>query len=201
MIASQDRSGWFGASDTAKIMGNWNTKTFRMFWMEKLGLHTHTIRTPEMLAGTHYEHRILEALGITEWDRQIKIEELLLRVNLDGESTQIHEVKTHKKPVFAVTKPYWMQAQVEMFAAQKPLEIVSYRMMEEDYTNFFNPIDLSRVGRWPIAYEPAFIEAYKPRLAYLADCLRKGVWPIDGNQFQRRAVRTPRRRIVAVPER
>lgn len=201
MIASQDRSGWFGASDTAKIMGNWNTKTFRMFWMEKLGLHTHTIRTPEMLAGTHYEHRILEALGITEWDRQIKIEELLLRVNLDGESTQIHEVKTHKKPVFAVTKPYWMQAQVEMFAAQKPLEIVSYRMMEEDYTNFFNPIDLSRVGRCPIAYEPAFIEAYKPRLAYLADCLRKGVWPIDGNQFQRCAVRTPRRRIVAVPER
>ena len=201
MIASQDRSGWFGASDTAKIMGNWNTKTFQTFWMEKLGLHKNEFTTKEMRAGTEYEHRILESIGVTNWDRQIKMEELLLRVNLDGESDRIHEVKTHKKPVFTVTKPYWQQAQVEMFAAKKPLEIVSYQMTEADYNNYFNPIDPKRIGRWPIQYDPVFIAAYQQRLAYLADCLRKGVWPNDENHVQRCKVREARRRNMVVPKR
>ena len=40
MIHNQDRSGWFGASDTARIMGNWNTQTFARWWGEKLGKTT-----------------------------------------------------------------------------------------------------------------------------------------------------------------
>ena len=37
MIHNHDRSGWFGASDTSTIMGNWATETFRKWWLEKLG--------------------------------------------------------------------------------------------------------------------------------------------------------------------
>ena len=40
MIADQDRSGWFGASDTSYVMGNWHTKTFKDWWLKKMGLNT-----------------------------------------------------------------------------------------------------------------------------------------------------------------
>lgn len=198
MIHSQDRSGYFGASDTAVIMGNWTTKTFERFWMEKLGLLKRDFANTAMRAGTEYEHRILDYLGIVQRDRQIIIEDLKLRVNLDGETEIIHEVKTHKKPVFVVTKPYWQQSQVEMFAAGKNLEIVSYQMTESEYKNFFLPIDGRRIGKHQVAYDQQWIECeYRPRLVVLVDCLRQGVWPrgdyVSGCKSKKR------RRSVAVP--
>ena len=38
MIASKDRSGYFGASDVDKIVGNYNTKSFKKWWLEKIGI-------------------------------------------------------------------------------------------------------------------------------------------------------------------
>jgi hypothetical protein len=172
MIQTQDRSEWFGASDTARIMGNWDTKTFARFWLEKRGIIRNTFASPAMMAGTHYEHRILDYLGIRQRDRQIRIRRCRLRVNLDGETDIIHEVKTHKGP-FKVTKPYWMQAQVEMFAAGKPLQIVSYRLEDYDYRNYYNPIDPKRLDFHPVEYDPDWIHnMYLPRLKHLAWCLR-----------------------------
>ena len=118
MIRNHDRSGWFGASDTATIMGNWNTDTFSRWWLVKLGVRKDRFVTPSMQCGTAYEHKILDALRVKIRDRQIRIRSLRLRVNYDGESRQlITEVKTHSKPVFKVTKAYWQQCQVEMFAS------------------------------------------------------------------------------------
>ena len=99
MIQNQDRSYYIGCSDTSAVVGNWNTKTFEKWWLEKLGLHKNTLKTDSMLAGTNYEHKILEALEISnlEMDKQIIIEELRLRANLDGNTnTCIYEVKTQK---------------------------------------------------------------------------------------------------------
>ena len=62
MISDNDRSGWFGASDTKYIMGNWNTKTFQNWWLTKLGISTSNFRNTAMNAGTYYEHAILDAL-------------------------------------------------------------------------------------------------------------------------------------------
>jgi hypothetical protein len=45
MIKNQDRSKWFGASDTSMIMGNWQTKTFNDWWMVKLGITTNNVKT------------------------------------------------------------------------------------------------------------------------------------------------------------
>jgi len=173
MIASQDRSGWFGASDTSIIMGSWNTKTFARFWLEKQGVIHGGYISPAMMAGTHYEHRILDHLGIKKRDRQIKIHRYRLRVNLDGESDMIHEIKTYGGD-FRISKAYWQQAQVEMRTARKGLEIVAYRLTEDDYKNYFNPIDAERLSFHPIEYEPEWIEGeYLPRLRYLARCLRR----------------------------
>ena len=180
MISSQDRSGWFGASDTATIMGNWDTKTFARFWLEKQGLVQGGYVSHAMVAGTHYEHRILDSLGIKRRDRQIKIRRYRLRVNLDGESGIIHEVKTYGRE-FRVSKAYWQQAQVEMFVAKKPLEIVAYKLLPEDYENFFNDVDLNRITKYPIEYDPSWIESeYLPRLRYLARCLRLRKIPSQG---------------------
>lgn len=88
------------------------------------------------------------AIGVRQMDRQIKKRSLRLRVNLDGETPErIEEVKTHAAPVFHLSRAYWMQAQVEMFAANKPLEIVAYRLEPEDYGNFYRPIDPERITR------------------------------------------------------
>ena len=178
MIHSKDRSGWFGASDTARIMGSWETATFEKFWLEKLGLFRSGYESLAMKTGTYFEGKILDAIGVRRRDRQIRITSLRLRVNLDGEDRIIHEVKTYRRELFSVTRPYWMQAQVEMFAAKKPLEIVAYRLSEEDYQNWLCPIDPDRLSRYPVAYDETWVEdRYLPRLRYLADCLKKGVWP------------------------
>lgn len=182
MIHDHDRSGWFGASDTATIMGSWGTKTFRRFWLQKLGLNRDHFTNLEMETGTAYEHRILQFIGIKRMDRQIRKYGLRLRVNLDGEDAEeISEVKTHKSAAFKVSRAYWMQAQVEMYATGKRLRIVAYRLEPEDYENWFREIDPDRLSYHPIPYDQEWIEReYLPRLKYLAWCLRKGVMPIDG---------------------
>ena len=191
MIATKDRSGWIGASDTAMVMGNWSTPTFKRWWATKLGITTNTYTSPAMLAGTYYEHPILDAIGVRKRDRQIRIRRLRLRVNLDGEDNAVHEVKTYRgkpdhvtadgelayKP-FKVTKAYWQQAQVEMFAARKPLCINAYRVTDAEYRNFFLPIDPERLSEHPIVYAPTWVKnEYLPRLRILAKALKKGVYP------------------------
>lgn len=189
MITDQDRSGWFGASDTAIIMGNWKTKTFANWWMQKLGLNNERYTTVAMNAGTYFEHAILDAIGAPRKDHQILLPELRLRVNLDGDDHgRIYEVKTHKSDkVFKVTKSYWQQVQVQAFAKLSEelvpprIEIVSYGLTEEDYRNFFNDIVPGRIRRHPVAYDPAFIAQYLRRLEYLAKCLEEGRWPDEAD--------------------
>lgn len=179
MIHDKDRSGWIGASDTSKVMGNWSTETFQEFWAVKLGITENHFESLEMKTGTWFEGKVLDAIGVVNRDRQIKIPKLRLRVNLDGESKRlIHEVKTYKSDGFKVSKSYWQQAQAEMYAAKKPLEIVAYHLIESDYQNWLSPIDLDRLSHHPIDYDGKWInEKYLPRLCYLAKCLKKGVWP------------------------
>ena len=97
MIQSQDRSYYIGASDTSMVVGNWTTKTFENWWLEKLGLNKNNFSTEATKAGNNYEHKILDSLEIEnlEKDKQIIIDRL--RVNLDGNTNAcIYEVKTHK---------------------------------------------------------------------------------------------------------
>lgn len=185
VIIDQDRSGWFGASDTAYIMGNWNTKTFKRWWLQKLGLNTDHFTSKAMNAGTYYEHAVLDFVGAERRDHQIIIPELRLRVNLDGDGPgKVHEVKTHSeaKP-FKVTKGYWQQVQVQIFAKHREekiwpvAEVISYGLLEDDYRNFFNEIDPERVRRWPVERDTTFILEYMKRIIYLAGCLEKGVFP------------------------
>lgn len=187
MIKNHDRSGWIGASDTAMVMGNWNSKTFQQWWKVKLGLTENHFTTRAMAAGTAFEHRILDAIGVSKRDRQIRIRRLRLRVNLDGETNRkIKEVKTHGSEQFKVTKAYWQQAQVEMYATgrklrrRKDLDIVAYHLTEEDYDNFFREIDLSRMSEHGIPYDKKWVkEEYLPRLKYLARCLKRKGWPAN----------------------
>ena len=181
MIASQDRSYYIGASDTSMVVGNWTTKTFEKWWLEKLGLNKNDLKTEAMQTGTNYEHKILEALGIEnlEKDKQIIINRL--RVNLDGNTdTCIYEVKTHNtEKGFKVSKQYWRQAQVEMFASNiHKLYIVAYGLQEDDYKNFFNTIDKERIKLLQVDYDEKFItEEYIPKLEILTRCLKEGVFP------------------------
>lgn len=181
LIQSQDRSFYIGASDTSMVVGNWETKTFENWWLEKLGLNKNNFSTEATKAGNNYEHKILDSLEIEnlEKDNQIIIDRL--RVNLDGNTdTCIYEVKTHKaEKEFKVSKQYWRQAQVEMYASEiHKLFIVAYALEEQDYNNYFNKIDKNRLNLIPIEYDKEFIEKeYIPKLEILTKCLKEGVFP------------------------
>ena len=183
MIQSQDRSYYIGASDTSLVVGNWNTKTFEKWWLEKLGLNKNNLSTEAMKAGNNYEHKILDALEIEgmEKDKQIIIDRL--RVNLDGNTdTCIYEVKTHNaNKEFKVSKQYWRQAQVEMYASNiHKLFIVAYGLIENDYINYFNEIDKDRIEKIEVKYDKKFInKEYLPKLQILSDCLKEGVFPAN----------------------
>lgn len=186
MISSQDRSYYIGCSDTNMVIGNWKTKTFDKWWLEKLGFSKNEIKTDAMLAGTHYEHKILDVLQIDnlQKDKQIIIENLRLRANLDGNTDNcIYEVKTHNiNKEFKISKQYWRQVQVEMFASNiRQLYIVAYSLQENDYINFFNKIDKERIKLLQVEYDESFInQEYLPKLKILAESLKKGVFP---NEF------------------
>ena len=163
------------------VVGNWKTKTFEKWWLEKLGLNKNNFSTEATKAGNNYEHKILDALNIEdlEKDKQIIIDRL--RVNLDGNTNIcIYEVKTHKlEKIFKVSKQYWRQAQVEMYASNiHNLYIVAYSLEPKDYINYFNEIDKTRIEMIPITYDEDFIkEEYLPKLEILTNCLKKGVFP------------------------
>ena len=183
MIASQDRSGYFGASDIPFIIGNYKTKTFEKWWMQKIGINRDHFSNKYTSAGTHFEHRILESLGIPmELDKQVILEDLLLRVNLDGnDSDTIYECKTYGfEKGFKMPKKYIEQVQVQMFATGfRKAKIIVYGLKEEDYDNYFNPIEADRRSEYVIEYDERWInEVFLPKLKYLAECLKEGRFPI-----------------------
>ena len=183
MISDKDRSGYIGASDTAFVMRNWNTKTFENWWRVKQGIAVNNLSTDAMMAGTAYEHKILDALNIPGMEKDKQIIKGRLRVNLDGNtSSKIYEVKTHKadKP-FKVSTGYRMQVNVEMYASGiRDAYIVAYALDEKDYCNYFREIDSERLSFHPILYDQEFIEEYEKRLLYLSMCLENGVFPQEG---------------------
>lgn len=186
MITDKDRSYYFGASDTKYIMGGWDTKTFDKWWKEKEGKLKRDFTNEAIEAGNAYEHKILDALGVRglEKDKQIIIDRL--RVNLDGNTNwKIYEVKTYKHgTLFKVSKAYWMQVQVQMFASGiRKACIVAYALKPEDYKNHNRVIDIGRISYHDIIYDRDFVEKYKRRLAYLTACLKAGIKP-EKNMFK-----------------
>ena len=121
MIADKDRSGYFGASDVAFIVGNWKTKTWLQWWMQKIGANRYHFDNKYTLAGTNYEHKILQSLNIPglRLDEQIIHESLKLRVNYDGLTDDCtYECKTYKlEKGWKMPKKYWQQVQVQMYDA------------------------------------------------------------------------------------
>ena len=183
MIASQDRSGYIGASDVQYVVGNWKTKTWEKWWMQKLGINTDHFDNRYTIAGTNWEHRILDSLHLPnlEKDRQFIIEDLLLRVNLDGNiPTRIKEVKTYQwAKGFKVPQKYINQVQVQMFGSKIfGADIVAYGLEEADYDNFLRDLDPQRLKEHPVEYDSKWIEiVYLPKHLILADCLKRGVFP------------------------
>ena len=181
MIRDHDRTGWIGASDTRFVMGNWRSRSWQRWFLEKLGYPRPRFQTVEMAAGSAWEHRILDYIGVKARDRQIKRRAILLRVNLDGEDRlTVSEVKTYTGEKFKVSRAYWQQAQVEHYAAKKEVRIVAYRLTEEDLYNYYRQIDPQRLSFHSIEIDREWIlTKYIPRLKVLARCIRERRFPYE----------------------
>ena len=152
--------------------------------MQKLGINRDHFENEFTKAGTNWEHRILDSLGIPDlsYDKQIIIEELRLRVNLDGNTpVRIHEVKTYQwEKGWKKTPPkYINQVQVQMFASNiHDAEIDAYGLVPDDYKNYLRDLDPQRLQAIPVIYDPQWVNTiYLPKLMTLADCLKRGVFP------------------------
>lgn len=184
MITDHDRSGYIGASDTLFVIGNWRTKTWEKWWLQKLGINNDHFENKFTMAGTNWEHRILDSLGLPglKKDAQFIVEDLMLRVNLDGNlPDRIKEVKTYRweKGWKNTPRKYIDQVQVQMFGSKiLGADIVAYGLQEEDYRNYLRDIDPGRRQEIPVPYDQKWIETfYLPKLRILAECLKRGVFP------------------------
>lgn len=180
MITDKDRSGYIGASDTGYVMRSWKTKTFEQWWRIKQGFEVSNLSTNAMKAGTAYEHKILDSLGLPDLEKDKQIIIGRIRVNLDGNTpAKIYEVKTHSADkVFKVSADYRRQVQVQMWASGiHRAEIVAYGLLPEDYDNYYRDIDIGRRSSHTIEYDEAFIQEYKKRVKVLCDCLENGRFP------------------------
>lgn len=195
MISNQDRSGYFGASDTSMIVArNRETKSFKQWWSVKMGDMENVFKgniNTEM--GNKYEHPILLALNDKmNTDRQIIIEKIKLRVNYDGDFDGIiYEVKTHKNTnEFVVTDRYRKQCQTEMFAYKqmqeelglppfKKLYIASYGLNPDEYNLKSDvEIDPNRIMLHEIKYDKTFVKVdLLPNLKQLTRFLKRGKFP------------------------
>lgn len=204
MITDYSRDGWFGASDTKNVISdNHQTRTWQEFWDEKCGRTKRDVGSAATYTGTIYEHPILDAIdgGITK-DRQIKLEDLRLRVNYDGDKDGIiYEVKTHRADKEFLTKnalyqfiPKYIygQVQVQMFTWKtaykremdvpkfRKLYVVEYPLYEEDYVG--EPqVDFKRIKFHKVNYDKGFIKQYLKRLEPLVERMLEE-W--DGEETQ-----------------
>ena len=183
MISNHDRSYYIGASDTKYVMSNWNTKTFQKWWLKKIGLDTSNIQNKYTMAGTYYEHKIIDALGIKDITKDAQYIKGRIRVNLDANTKDcIHEIKTYNyEKGFDIEKhnDYKQQVQVQMYVSEIHKSYIdAYGLKEEDYNNYFNEIDKNRLSSYEIKYDKNWIEyEYKPRIKILEECLEEGKMP------------------------
>lgn len=190
MIKNHDRSKYFGASDTKYVIGNWNTKTFKNWWLEKLGFATERYDNKYTLAGTNYEHKIIDALNIPEIEKDNQFIKERIRVNLDGNTkNKIYEIKTYgyeKGFDIAKHKDYVNQVLVQMYVSNiHNAEIVAYGLLENDYINFFNDIDKERLSFYEIEYNEDWLNnEYIPKIDYLTKCLIEQRFP-DKEEFEK----------------
>lgn len=192
---NKDRQFCIGASDTQFVMGNWKTATFMNWWQTKLGVKENNFTNIYLLTGTSKEHQIADWYAKKHnkklvLDRRVKVRKYKLVVNLDAETkSSIIEIKTFKmdKKKWEAPKKYIEQVQVQMFATKKrKAKIIAYGLLEEDYNNFFLPIDETRIIKTPINYNAQWIETeYLPRLKYLCMCLKKKKTP-NIEEFKKR---------------
>ena len=184
MITNKDRSKYIGASDTKYVMMNWQTKTFQKWWLTKLGLEQNDFENKYTRAGNAYEHKIVDALkikGIIK-DKQIIVLDRL-RINLDANTdNEIHEIKTYQyENGFDINyhKDYQEQLQVQMFGTKIHNGYIdAYGLLEEEYRNFFEDIDLERLTSYKIEYDEEWInKKYLPRITILIQCLKELRFP------------------------
>ena len=152
--------------------------------MQKLGINQDHFDNEFTKAGTNWEHRILDSLHLLnlEKDKQFIIEDLRLRVNLDGNlPDRIKEVKTYQweKGWKKTPQKYINQVQVQMFGSKIfGADIVAYGLEPADYQNYLRELDPNRLKEIPVAYDQKWIETvYLPKHLILADCLKRGVFP------------------------
>ena len=160
--------------------------------MQKLGISRGHYENEYTKAGTNWEHKILDSLHIDgmEKDKQILLPEILLRVNLDGNTPgRIYECKTYKvggasNDIKMITQnmcppKYWNQVQVQMYASKiYGADVVAYGLVPEDYNNYLRAVDPGRRKLIPVTYDANWIErVYLPKHMILCEALKRRGFP------------------------
>ena len=186
-----DRTFSVGASDTIYVMAGFETKRFKEWLSEKIGLippqYFSNVYTE---AGTMLEEHIVRKINRVEGINITKppvIEKGIIRAHLDGVfNGSIEEIKTTKfeKWLFDdLAKAYAQQVWVQMYVSGlHRANVRVYGMGEHEYSMeyWLDPrIDYSRIKTIPIPYNPDFIEKYKRRIEIIERCFSELRFPTE----------------------
>lgn len=183
MIRDYDRSHWFGASDSKFIFAESHlSRSWLEWWDVKCGKEQNKFHGNIFTkAGNTFEHSILKTYNPDiQFDRQIKIPNLRLRVNLDGNTyDEIYEVKTYQiDKSFSVTDGYYYQAQMQMLAwkIERWMNFVEAEGVPE--TKLKNP----QLRRHIILAYGLYPDEYYSD--YTTEQIEKGLIPIDKDRIK-----------------
>lgn len=196
--STNSRVGIIGASDTRYVMMNFETATFKKWWLEKIGLaERKDISNIYMDTGTMLEKPVIDAyckkkgIKLNYGDEPfISKEYERLVVNLDAyNETKNVEVKcvAYNKAFnwqFKLDRNYYQQVQVQMLASGLRKTIVlAYGLLTDDYdfSNLVNPkIDEDRLFEIEVEYDNEWLEMqYIPKLKYLIYCFENNKIPTE----------------------
>ena len=119
MIHDHDRRFYIGGSDASKVLGNHNTKTYKAWWLSKLGISDHTSSDNQYTAaGTRYEHPILDCYATTTETTQEPTEEK------PTETTQETTTETGKETIsYTITEDQHTQTGAKIWIVKPEKEL------------------------------------------------------------------------------
>lgn len=182
MITNMDRSKWIGASDMRVVFGDWNTDTFAMWWLVKLGVLQNDYKNKYMEFGNLAEHAIIETISakIKKGKKPVYKRKYRLRVNYDGLlSDRIVEIKTVTRMPNKPPLDHIRQCQALMYVLKKKkTDIWYYETQPDEYDRpYYLDVDERRLKRYEIIYDQCLVQEIQRRCAKLAKALKRRVYP------------------------
>lgn len=200
MINERNIQGYIGGSDSVRVHGSWETKTFVSFWRERLSgfRESNPFDTIHTAAGNIMESEILSAVGIDKkfWSVEFPAKETMAGCNTDAFDGRLHETKTVLSEEgmrwvigYSIPATYMYQVMHNLFVTKAEEVLLHVCLMTPQEK--INPFSIENVRErvHTFRFHKSYFDKTKVTMAmygafmeHLTDCYRRGVFPRDAEK-------------------